>query len=192
MAAERLAAWDQFVTQCAERGWEIGVGTYGNPTVQSWGENARLVIGRYCSIAEGVTILLGGNHRVDWVTTYPFHVFDPAGEHITGQPASKGDVVIGNDVWLGDSCRIMSGVTVGDGACVAANAVVTRDVAPYSIVGGVPARLIRHRFGLDQIAALLEIRWWDWPPERIREAYDTLMSPDIDAFIQAAGNPPQR
>ena len=185
-------AWDQFVTQCAERGWEIGVGTYGNPTVQSWGENARLVIGRYCSIAEGVTILLGGNHRVDWVTTYPFHVFDPAGEHITGQPASKGDVVIGNDVWLGDSCRIMSGVTVGDGACVAANAVVTRDVAPYSIVGGVPARLIRHRFGLDQIAALLEIRWWDWPPERIREAYDTLMSPDIDAFIQAAGNPPQR
>ncbi|WP_283205842.1 CatB-related O-acetyltransferase [Methylobacterium cerastii] len=166
--------------------YEVGDYTYGVPTVLWWGEDTALTIGRYCSIAAGVSIMLGGNHRTDWVTTFPFGVLDPAAAAHTGHPATNGDVRIGNDVWLGDSCRILSGVTVGDGACVATGALVTRDVPPYAIVGGVPARIIRLRFSPDQIAAMLEIRWWDWPEERIQALYPRMLSPDIDGFIAAA------
>ncbi|MCJ2106768.1 CatB-related O-acetyltransferase [Methylobacterium sp. E-041] len=166
--------------------YEVGEYTYGVPAVLWWGEDAGLSIGRYCSIAGGVSIMLGGNHRTDWVTTFPFGVLDPAAAAHTGHPVTNGDVHIGNDVWLGDSCRILSGVTVGDGACVATGALVTRNVPPYAIVGGVPARVIRLRFSPEQIAAMLEIGWWNWPEERIRALYDRMLSPDIDGFIAAA------
>ncbi|KAB1070028.1 CatB-related O-acetyltransferase [Methylobacterium planeticum] len=164
----------------------IGEYTYGMPEVRWWGEDAGLEIGRYCSIAGNVTIMLGGNHRVDWVTTFPFSVLDPKAAHISGHPATNGGVRIGNDVWLGESCRILSGVTIGDGACIAANALVVDDVPPYAIVGGVPARVIKMRFSPEQISALREIAWWNWSPERIRAAYDELLSSDIDAFIALA------
>jgi acetyltransferase-like isoleucine patch superfamily enzyme len=117
-----------------------------------------LTIGRYCSIADKVEILLGGDHRLDWVSTYPFAAMQglwpdadaPADYHV-----SRGDVTIGNDVWLGSGCIILSGVTVGHGAVVAARAVVTRDVAPYTVVAGNPARPLRQRFDPDTVAALL-------------------------------------
>ncbi|WP_247654650.1 CatB-related O-acetyltransferase [Microvirga sp. HBU67558] len=167
-------------------GWDIGEHTYGIPTVLTWGEGTTLRIGKYNSIADDVTIFLGGNHRTDWVTTYPFNVLDPVAEHIKGHPHSRGDVIIGNDVWLGRGCMIMSGVTIGDGACVAANAVVTRDVAPYTIVGGNPARMIRKRFTDAQIEHLLQIEWWNWPQEKIVTVYEQLLSPGIDHFIAIA------
>jgi acetyltransferase-like isoleucine patch superfamily enzyme len=130
---------------------EIGDFTYGHEglRVESYGSENRLIIGKFCSIAGGVNIFLGGNHRTDWISTYPFgHINQDllGAEIFPGHPSSKGDVVIGNDVYLGDGIIVMPGVTIGTGAVVAANAVVTKDVEPYTIVGGVASRKIRDRF----------------------------------------------
>lgn len=167
--------------------FEIGDGTYGKPAVLRWNEGTTLKIGRYCSIAKGVTISLGGEHRTDWVTTYPFPAIAPEAAQIPGHPRSKGDVVIGNDVWIGHEALILSGVTIGDGAVIGARAVVAKNVAPYSIVAGNPGRHVRFRFDDDTIARLQAIRWWDWPRERIIEALPLLLSPDLDAFLQHYG-----
>lgn len=175
----------------AKTGSEIGAHTYGQPTVRWWGENARLKIGRYCSIADGVTILLGGNHRSDWISTYPFSALDewPEAHHIEGHPATNGDVVIGNDVWLGLGCTILSGVTIGDGAVIGAQALVTRNVPPYTIVGGNPAKVIRQRFEPDVIAMLTSSKWWDLPEDTVRGLIPLLMSGNVEAFRLAVGQP---
>src|SRR5687767_5808504 len=175
----------------AESGFRIGEFSYGVPTVWWWGEPATLVIGKFCSFADGIDILLGGNHRVDWVTTYPFSAIShwPEAAHLKGHPATNGDVIIGNDVWVGYKATILSGVTVGDGAVVGAKALVTRDVPPYAIVGGNPARTIRMRFTDDIIQQLLRVRWWDWDLERIRRHIPLLMQPDILKFLNACGPP---
>jgi len=172
-------------------GFEIGEFSYGIPTVWSWGEPATLVIGKFCSFAGEINILLGGNHRVDWVTTYPFSAINqwPEAAHIQGHPATNGDVTIGNDVWIGYRATILSGVTIGDGAVVGANALVTRDVPPYAIVGGNPAATIRMRFPDDIIKRLLEVCWWNWDVERIRRQLPLLMQPDINEFLRAASLP---
>ena len=163
--------------------YHIGEGTYGTPRVLSWDKSTSLFIGKYCSFAEGVTILLGGEHRIDWVTTYPFNVLFPEARAFTGHPTTKGNVVIGNDVWIGTDALILSGVHVADGAVVAARSVVTRDVAPFSIVGGNPARHIKFRFPDETINHLLAIAWWDWPRETIVGALPLLLSGNIDAFV---------
>ena len=173
--------------QIAVLGWIIGDFTYGSPKVHSWGNDGRLIIGKYCSIGDKVDILLGGNHRTDWVTTYPFGMLRDGAKHISGHPRSRGDITIGNDVWIARGAVILSGVTIGDGACVAGEAVVTGDVPPYAIVGGNPSRQIRLRFSKTQIDALLAIRWWDWSEDRIAQFYDLMLSSDIDGFIAAAG-----
>ena len=168
---------------------EIGAHTYGAPRVRWWGEAANLSIGKYCSIAEGVEIYLGGNHRTDWVTTYPFSWFGrkwPEARGLTGHPATRGDVVIGNDVWLGAGCVVLSGVRIGDGAVIGCRAVVSRDVPPYAIVAGNPARMVRSRFDDSQVARLLAARGWDWPDARVRSHAGLLMSGDIDRFLAAA------
>jgi len=121
------------------------------------GEEEGLIIGKYCSIAANVTIMLGGNHRYDWITTYPFSVIWPAYSYIKGHPKSKGFVVIGNDVWIGRNAMIMSGVHIGDGAVVGAGSIITKDVPPYAIVAGNPAKVVRYRFNEDQIERLLRI-----------------------------------
>ncbi len=163
--------------------YEIGEWTYGNPRVRSWHEGTTFKVGRFCSIADGVIILLGGDHRIDWVTTYPFnHVF-PKAQGFTGHPRSKGDVIVGNDVWIGRDALILSGVAIGNGAVVAARSVVTEDVMPYSIVAGNPAKFIRFRFSKRIIADLQEIAWWNWPLVKIEEAWPLLLSSDIEAFI---------
>ncbi len=170
-------------------GYEIGDHTYGKPRVFNWREGTRLFIGKYCSIAGGATVFLGGNHRPDWVTTYPFSaIFDtwPEAKGIKGHPQSKGDVRIENDVWLGANATIMSGVTVGNGAVVAACAVVTKNVPPYAILGGNPARIIRYRFNEKTIKRLQEIRWWDWPEINIRKFMPVLLSNDIEGFLSKA------
>ena len=163
----------------------IGAYTYGRPKIRFAESGARLRIGRYGSIADGVEILLGGNHRLDWATTYPFPAMPrlwPAAAGIPGSDSSRGDVTIGHDVWLGSQCMVLSGVTIGHGAVVAARAVVTRDVAPYTIVAGNPARPVRTRFSEMQIEALLATRWWDLPRAAVEELLPLLMSGEIDAL----------
>ena len=139
-----------------------------------------LTIGKFVQIAHGVKFITSSaNHPMGGVTSYPFRIFSP--ETIADYvdlPAK--DTVVGNDVWFGHEALVMPGVTIGDGAIVASRAVVTRDVAPYTIVGGNPAALIRKRFSDEVIADLLEIRWWDWPPELIEENLQALESADMD------------
>jgi len=165
---------------------QFGCGTYGDFNILAWGEGARLNIGSYTSIADGVSIFLGGEHRTDWVTTFPFSEFWPSARPYRGHPRTRGDVLIGNDVWIGTEAVVLSGVTIGDGAVVGARAVVTRDVAPYSIVAGNPARLVRQRFDEPIARRLLALKWWDWPRARLEKAMPDLLSDDIERFLNRA------
>lgn len=144
----------------------IGKYTYGqnNIKIYYWGEGTWLHIGSFCSIAENVHVFLGGDHRTDWATTYPFgHINQRVFNEFDGKghPQTKGDVKIGNDVWIGANVTIMSGIEIGDGACIASNSVVTKDVGPYCIVGGNPAKHIRTRFEDPVVKQLIELKWWD-------------------------------
>ena len=172
-----------------EDSFEIGEYTYGLPTVFAH-PGRRLRIGKFCSIAQGVTVLLGGNHWIDRVTTYQFVAFPkdwPEAKFLDVEEVygiSKGDVVIGNDVWIGYGAIILSGVTIGDGAVIGAEAVVSSDVDPYSIVAGNPARLVRKRFDDDTIRKLLEISWWDWPIDKIKRNLQVICSTDVSKMLQ--------
>jgi chloramphenicol O-acetyltransferase type B len=166
--------------------YSIGRGSYGDLAVRTWGEDATLSIGAYTSIASGVKVFLGGEHRTDWVTTYPFSVLCESASHIQGHPRTKGDVIIGNDVWIGDDALILSGIKIGDGAVVGARAVITRDVPPYAIVVGNPGRCQRFRFDEPTIARLLEIRWWNWSENEIERALPDLLSGRISHFLENA------
>ena len=126
-------------------------------------------------------------NRVDWVTTYPFgHIYQDVFDNYdgTGHPSSKGNVIIGNDVWVGRNVTIISGCKIGDGAVIACNSHVVKDVEPYSIVGGNPAKHIKYRFTKDQIESLLKIKWWYWEDKKINENLPLLCNSDIDKFIQ--------
>lgn len=152
-------------------------------------ENANLFIGNFCSIASGCTIYLGGNHRRDWVTTYPFgHIHNDIFTTYNGDghPGTKGDVIIGNDVWIGGNVTIMSGVTIGDGAVIANNSHVVKNVEPYTLVGGNPAQFIKYRFEQKQIEKLMEIKWWNWEDSKINRFAPLLCNTNIDVFIQTA------
>ena len=166
--------------------YKIGRWTYGKPDVLSWGEGTTLEVGAFCSIANGVKIFLGGEHRVDWVTTYPFNVLWEQANHIKGHPSTKGDVIIGNDVWIGAESVILSGVRIGDRAVVGTRSVVTQDVSPYAIVFGNPAKILRYRFDQDTINKLLEIAWWTWDDKKIVEFLPYLLNPDIREFVSRA------
>lgn len=150
------------------------------------GAPERLLIGRFCQIAHGVRfITASANHAMDGLTTYPFPVFDP--DTIEGYKAAfQGlpDTVVGNDVWIGHGALILPGVTLGHGAIIGAGSVVSADVAPYIIVAGNPARVIRLRFPPETVAALVRLGWWDWPADRIAAAVPALMRADV-AQLQA-------
>ncbi len=163
--------------------YKIGQFSYGDPIILRWGEPSTLKIGKFCAIAEDVVILLGGEHHVDWVTTYPFNACFKDFQHFRGHPATKGDVVIGNDVWIGMKAMIMSGVKIGDGAVIGASSVVTKDVPPYAIAAGNPARLVRMRFDEATIVKLFRIKWWDWTIQRIKENMPLLLSGNIEEFV---------
>jgi|WetSurMetagenome_2_1015567.scaffolds.fasta_scaffold114713_1 acetyltransferase-like isoleucine patch superfamily enzyme len=174
---------DALREQIETYGYEIGEYTFGKPAVWSIG-HGHLKIGRFCSIAPQVEILMiGGDHNPAWVTTSPPENWLPVPR---GFRKGRRYVTIGNDVWLGQGCTIMADVTVGDGAVVGARAIVTKDFEPYTIVAGNPARPVRKRFREDQIAALLDIRWWDWPIEKVIEFGPLIQGDDIDAFIAKA------
>jgi acetyltransferase-like isoleucine patch superfamily enzyme len=166
--------------------YTVGRGTYGEPEVRHWGEPATLKVGSFCSIAVDVTIFLGGNHRIDWITTYPFPVMRESAKNIPGHPATKGDVIIGNDVWIAAGATILSGVRIGNGAVIGACSVVTKDVPPYGIVAGNPAKLVRFRFSEEEIATLEKIAWWDWPDAKIDTAMPLLLAGDVAAFCAFA------
>lgn len=176
-----------------ETEFDIGEYTYGTPRVFSYSFIAgqgKLRIGKFCSIAEGVTIHLGGNHRIDLVSTYPFAAFVddfPSAKFLRDEEVravSKGDVIIGDDVWIGCGATILSGVTIGDGAVIGAEAVVATNVDPYCIVAGNPARTIGKRFDDDTIRKLLEIRWWDWPIDKINNNLEKICSNKISKMLQ--------
>lgn len=165
----------------------FGRGTYGDDLrVRDWGEGARLTIGSFTSIASGVQIFLGGEHRSDWATTFPFSALWEAGRRHSGHPKTKGDVQIGSDVWIGTEALVFSGVTIGHGAVIGARAVVTKDVPPYAVVAGNPSRIVKYRFSPKSIEQLLKIAWWDWSDNRIERALPDMLSPNIEAFIEKA------
>lgn len=134
----------------------------------------RLIIGKFCSIACGAKFLFNSaNHTLSSLSTYPFPLFfEEWGlekRNVAASWDNKGDIVIGNDVWIGYEAVIMAGVTIGDGAIIGARAVVTKDVPPYTVAGGIPAKPIKKRYPEETIAALSELKWWDWPEERIAQ-----------------------
>jgi len=164
----------------------VGPHTYGAPLLRYWGSPRGYVcrIGDYTSIADRVQIFMGGYHRPDWVTMYPFPGFTEWDAPLNlGHAVGRGDVEIGSDVWLGSHCTLMSGVKVGHGAVVAAQAVVSKDIPPYAMVAGNPARIVKYRFGQEAIDALLEIAWWEWPEERVKAHLRLMLSRDIWRFI---------
>ena len=170
--------------------FSVGTFTYGRPKVRFPESGAALAIGRYGSIADGVELLLGGNHRTDWVTTYPFPALPglwPEAAGVTDFSGTRGAISIGHDVWIGSQAMILSGVSIGHGAVIAARSVVTRDMPPYAIVAGNPARVIRLRFDEATIAALLASQWWDLPREQVAQLLPVLMAGDIAGFLKATG-----
>jgi acetyltransferase-like isoleucine patch superfamily enzyme len=191
VAWEDRGRWPQLTrtlmaNEIAKFGWDIGDHTYGRPMIFER-PAAPLAIGKFCSMAAGVEIALG-NHRTDSVSSYPFSTLSKWWPSATGiaDHHSNGAVTIGNDVWIGASAFVTSGVTIGHGAVVAAHAVVTKDVPPYAVVGGNPAKVIKYRFPPAVIDQLLEIAWWNWPDEQIDEFLPLILGPNIDDFIRAA------
>lgn len=161
----------------------VGRYSYGWPNFVLFDQAEKIEVGAFCSIAEGVSIFAGGEHRSDWISTYPLRIaFGLEGAGKDGLPKTKGPVSIGNDVWIGQGAKVLSGVTIGDGAVVGAGAVVSKDVRPYSIVAGNPARHIRYRFGARERKLLLKMRWWEWPIEKILQNVDLLCSRSVAAL----------
>lgn len=143
----------------------------------------KLIIGKFCMIASGATFIMNGaNHLTHSISSYPFAVFGNGWEQAMKGKSypQKGDTVIGNDVWIGYGATIMPGVNIGDGAIIASNSTVTKDVAPYTIVGGNPAREISKRFSDEKIQKLLNIQWWNWPIEKITRNVQALTGNNLD------------
>ncbi|PQJ74474.1 CatB-related O-acetyltransferase [Polaribacter gangjinensis] len=146
----------------------------------------KLFIGKFCMIASDVKFIMNGaNHLTDAISTYPFAIFGNAWQHAMEGKSypQKGNITIGNDVWIGYNATIMAGVTIGDGAIIAANATVVKDVAPYTIVGGNPAKEIKKRFSDETIAALLKLKWWDWDIEKITQHVQHLTGNEIEKLL---------
>jgi acetyltransferase-like isoleucine patch superfamily enzyme len=169
----------------------IGKWSYGSPKIYRWNWKDKIYIGNFCSIGPEVKIIIGGNHRTDWITTSPLPAetfnFDNTFAHaksIKNFNTSKGDLHIKNDVWIGGFSIIFSGVTLGNGCVIAAGSVVTKNVKPYTIVGGNPAKFIRNRFNKRQSKFLDESRWWDLEDKKIDLLSHYLLNKNISEFIK--------
>ncbi|ELI0633924.1 CatB-related O-acetyltransferase [Vibrio harveyi] len=148
----------------------------------AYGEVDKLIIGKFCSIASGATFMMAGNqgHRIDWISTFPFSP-EEFGNEVQSGFERAGDTIIGNDVWIGSEAMIMPGVTIGDGAVIGARSVITKNVEPYSIVVG-NNHVVRLRFDEEAVSMLLEIQWWDWSIEHIKQAMKIMCSGDVFAL----------
>lgn len=166
---------------------QVGRHSYGvdQRSVFLASESDRLTIGNFCSIASGVRFIFG-NHAVDTVTTFPLRTMLLGSRLHNVDAVSRGPITVGHDVWIASDSLVLSGVTIGDGAVIGAGSVVTRDVPPYSLSAGIPARHIRHRFPEEQIARLRQTRWWDWPDEKILANLEDLYG-SADAFVAKHG-----
>ncbi len=168
--------------------FEVGVHTYGveNISIDRYvGSDCNITIGKYCSISRNVTIITGGIHPVNWVSTFPFRAkFNLEGKFKDGMPYSNGDIFIGNDVWLGTGVTILSGVKIGDGVVVAANTTVTKDIPAYAIAGGIPCKVIKYRFDKEIIEKLLALKWWNWNDIKVKEIIPLLNSNNIEDFLK--------
>jgi acetyltransferase-like isoleucine patch superfamily enzyme len=159
------------------KSYNIGTGTYGNPKVLDWNDGTTLEIGKYCSIARNVTILLGGEHPYNIVSTYPFYSFSKDKSLIGKDRKSKGSVVIGHEVWIGTNVTILSGVKIGNGSIVGAGSVVTKNIPEFSIYGGNPAKLLKMRFNSEEIEKIKKMDWWNWSEDKLLTNRNILMNP---------------
>ena len=145
----------------------------------------KLIIGKFCQLAAGVRFIMNGaSHAMNGISTYPFKIFGKAWKDAPMPSPMKGDTIIGNDVWIGNAVTIMPGVIIGDGAIIGTNALVTSDVAPYTIVGGNPAKLIRRRFDEETTQFLLQLAWWNWPIEQITKNLQPIVHGDLSALTR--------
>ena len=175
--------------------WNSDKGTYFDRDINiiSWSDDFKVNIGKYCSVGRESNFFLHANHRPDWVTTSSM-LLGPVSKEIEdmhfrlGHPTCKGDINIQNDVWIGAKATIMSGVTIHNGAVIASGAVVAKDVPPYSIVVGNPGKVIKHRFNESQIRDLLNIKWWEWGDDKIRNNALLMWNDNIDEFIKKHKN----
>jgi virginiamycin A acetyltransferase len=161
----------------AQKSYKIGDKTYGHPRVLDWNDGTSLEIGNYCSIANNVTILLGGEHNYNCISTYPFYTL--SGEKLLNgkDRNSKGSVIIGHDVWIGTNATILSGVRIGNGSIIGAGSVVTKDIPEFSIFAGNPAKFIKKRFSDKEIIEIKKMEWWSWDEDKLLENRNIIMSP---------------
>jgi acetyltransferase-like isoleucine patch superfamily enzyme len=166
-----------------KHGFEIGDYSIGLPTIRYWNDGSRLIVGRYSSVAAGATFVVGGQHNTSRITAFPLGAaLDDMGADEL--PHSRGDIVIGSDVWVAANATVLSGVTIGDGAVIGAGSVVIQDVPPYGIVFGSPARVFQKRFSDSDIETLLALRWWDFDQARIRTLRPLLYGTDVSALVE--------
>lgn len=171
--------------------YNIGRGSYGAPIVHDNHGKTTLSIGSYCSIASNVQIFLGGQHRIDTVSSYPFPFFNQMDSQFSEtylKLDSRGDVIIGSDVWLCANCIILSGVTIGHGAVIANGALISRNVEPYAVMAGNPAKLIKWRFDEETRNQLLASGWWQWPEDEINKILALLCNEDLTHFLNYSKN----
>jgi len=176
------------MNQNQDRIRKVGKHTYGHTNIEIfyWGEGTWLDIGSFCSISGHIQIYLGGNHRIDWGTTYPFgHINQQLFPTFSGvgHPQTKGNVIIGNDVWIGTNVTIMSGINIGDGSVIASNTLVTKDIDPYSVVGGNPSKLIKYRFPPSIINQLLDLKWWEMEDSLIDQISPYLCNENFQQYL---------
>ena len=170
--------------------WHANRGTYFDRHVNiiTWSDQYKVHLGKYNSIGRDCNFFLHANHRADWVTTTS-QLLGPVTPEIAemhmnmGHPTCKGDIKVGNDVWIGATSTIMSGITIGDGAIIGAGSMVTKNVPPFAIVAGNPSKIVKYRFTEEQIEKLLQISWWDWEEDKIKDNAMSMWSSNIDDFI---------
>lgn len=161
---------------------KVGKYTYGHDNIKIVTAGADIIIGKFCSIAANISVYLGQNHRTDWISTYPFgHIHTSTLNKFSGEghPSTKGNIIIGNDVYIGTAAVIMSGITIGDGAVIGAHSVVTKNVPPYTIFAGNPGSVRKKRFSDVDIEFLLNLKWWDMHDNIINDISPILCSGDV-------------
>nr|WP_318432882.1 CatB-related O-acetyltransferase [Photobacterium leiognathi] len=159
--------------QVTQEVWQSGV----------FGEVDKLIIGKFCSIASGATFMMAGNqgHRIDWISTFPFG--NAFGDDVPSGFKRAGDTVIGNDVWIGSEAMIMPGVNIGNGAVIGSRSVITKDIAPYTVVVA-NNHVVKQRFTPEQIEMLTEMQWWDWSEQQLKQAMQLMCSGDVEQLYR--------